>query len=233
MRQTCSGPRHLATDLRASIVNTVQHRLGASDRWLLAGAAFLVQLALGAVYAWSVFVKPLRDQMGWSRTEATLPFIVTIGVLFLGTFVGGRLQDRVGPRPVALAGGTMYAAGVMLASLVETPDQLWLLVLTCGVIAGIGLGAGYIVPIAMLVKWFPDRRGLITGVAVGGFGAGALITAPVAGWLIDRSDVAWGRQLRGLGAPEAVREQAWNAYEAFGQRLRRHAGAAGPSARQG
>ena len=78
----------------------------------------------------------------------------------------------------------------MLASLVETPDQLWLLVLTYGVIAGLGLGAGYIVPIAMLVKWFPDRRGLITGVAVGGFGAGALITAPVAGWLLDRSDVA-------------------------------------------
>ena len=180
----------LATDLRASIVTTARHRLGASDRWLLAGAAVLVQLALGAVYAWSVFVTPLRDQMGWSRTEATLPFIVTIGVLFLGTLVGGRLQDRVGPRPVALAGGTIYAAGVMLASLVETPDQLWLLMLTYGVIAGIGLGAGYIVPIAMLVKWFPDRRGLITGVAVGGFGAGALITAPVAGWLIDRSDVA-------------------------------------------
>jgi OFA family oxalate/formate antiporter-like MFS transporter len=171
-------------------VNIARHCPGASDRWLLAGAAFLVQLALGAVYAWSVFVKPLRDQMGWSRTEATLPFIVTIGVLFLGTFVGGRLQDRVGPRPVALAGGTIYAAGVMLASLVETPDQLWLLVLTYGVIAGIGLGAGYIVPIAMLVKWFPDRRGLITGIAVGGFGAGALITAPVAGWLIDRGDVA-------------------------------------------
>jgi MFS transporter, OFA family, oxalate/formate antiporter len=171
-------------------VNTARHRLRASDRWLLAGAAFLVQLALGAVYAWSVFVKPFRDQMGWSRTEATLPFIVTIGVLFLGTFVGGRLQDRVGPRPVALAGGTVYAAGVMLASLVETPDQLWLLVLTYGLIAGTGLGAGYIVPIAMLVKWFPDRRGLITGIAVGGFGAGALITAPVAGWLIDPSDVA-------------------------------------------
>jgi hypothetical protein len=75
-------------DLRASIVDTARQRLRASDRWLLAGAAFLVQLALGAVYAWSVFVKPLRDQMGWSRTEATLPFIVTIGVVFLGTFVG-------------------------------------------------------------------------------------------------------------------------------------------------
>jgi MFS transporter, OFA family, oxalate/formate antiporter len=166
------------------------HWPNASDRWLLVVAAFLVQLALGAIHAWSVFVNPLRDQMGWSRTEATLPYIVTIGVFFLGAFVGGRLQDRIGPRPVALAGGITYATGVMLASLVQTPDQLWLLVLTYGVIAGIGLGAGYIVPIAMLVKWFPDKRGLITGVAVGGFGAGALITAPVAGCLMDRSHVA-------------------------------------------
>ena len=74
-------------------------------RWLLAGAAVLVQLALGAVYAWSVFVNPFIDQMGWSRTETSLPFIVTIGVLFVGTLVGGRIQDRIGPRPVVLAGG--------------------------------------------------------------------------------------------------------------------------------
>ena len=95
MRQTCSGPRHFATDPRASIVNTLQHRLGASDRWLLAGAAFLVQLALGAVYAWSVFVTPLRDQMGWSRTEATLPFIVTIGVLCLGPLWAGASRTAL------------------------------------------------------------------------------------------------------------------------------------------
>ena len=159
-------------------------------RWLLAGAAVLVQLALGAVYAWSVFVNPFIDQMGWSRTETSLPFIVTIGVLFVGTVVGGRIQDRIGPRPVVLAGGIIYSIGVMLASLVHTPDQLWLLVLTYGVIAGLGLGAGYIVPIAMLVKWFPDKRGLITGVAVAGFGAGALVTAPVANRLLVADDVS-------------------------------------------
>ena len=159
-------------------------------RWLLAGAAVLVQLALGAVYAWSVFVNPFIDQMGWSRTETSLPFIVTIGVLFVGTLAGGRIQDRIGPRPVVLAGGIIYSVGVMLASLVETPDQLWLLVLTYGVIAGLGLGAGYIVPIAMLVKWFPDRRGLITGIAVAGFGAGALLTAPVANRFLVEDDVS-------------------------------------------
>jgi OFA family oxalate/formate antiporter-like MFS transporter len=159
-------------------------------RWLLAGAAVLVQLALGAVYAWSVFVNPFIAQMGWSRTQTTLPFTVAIGVIFIGTLVGGRIQDRIGPRPVVLTGGVIYSVGMMLASLVETPDQLWLLVVTYGLIAGVGLGAGYIVPIAMLVKWFPDRRGLITGIAVAGFGAGALITAPVANRLIQPDDVS-------------------------------------------
>lgn len=159
-------------------------------RWLLAGAAVLVQLALGAVYAWSVFVNPFIQQMGWTRTQTTLPFTVAIGVIFIGTLVGGRIQDRIGPRPVVLTGGVVYSIGMMLASLVETPDQLWLLVLTYGLIGGVGLGAGYIVPIAMLVKWFPDRRGLITGIAVAGFGAGALITAPVANRLIQADDVS-------------------------------------------
>jgi OFA family oxalate/formate antiporter-like MFS transporter len=161
-------------------------------RWWIAAAAVLVQLALGAVYAWSVFARPLEDQMGWTKSQAALPFVVTIGVIFLGTSTGGRVQDRIGPRPVVLVGGILYSAGILLASLVSSPDQLWLLVLTYGVVAGIGLGMAYIVPIAMLVKWFPDKRGLITGVAVGGFGAGALLTAPIAQRLVDASpdDVA-------------------------------------------
>ncbi|HWH32265.1 MAG TPA: OFA family MFS transporter, partial [Egibacteraceae bacterium] len=160
-----------------------------ASRWLVAAGAVLVQLALGAVYAWSVFARPLEAQMGWTKSQASLPFVVVIGVLFIGTFAGGRIQDRVGPRPVVLAGGLLYAAGVMLASLADQPGELWLLVATYGVMAGIGLGLGYIVPIAMLVKWFPDKRGLITGIAVGGFGAGALVTAPIAEALIDPADV--------------------------------------------
>lgn len=79
----------------------------------MAAAAILVQLAIGAVYAWSVFVTPFRDQMGWNSTEAALPFIVTIGILFLGTFVGGRIQDRIGPRPVALTGVAWSIGGVV------------------------------------------------------------------------------------------------------------------------
>lgn len=161
-------------------------------RWAIAGAAVLVQIALGAVYAWSVFARPLETQMGWSKSEAAAPFVVTIGVIFVGSLVGGRVQDRIGPRPVVLAGGLLYSVGVALASLVERGDQLWLLVATYGVLGGIGLGLAYIVPIAMLAKWFPDKRGLITGIAVGGFGAGALVTAPLAQVLIgaNEGDVA-------------------------------------------
>ena len=154
-------------------------------RWGIVIAAVLVQLALGAVYAWSVFNKPLQAQFGWSKTQVVLPFEVAIGTIFIGSFIGGRIQDRMGPRPVAFVGGVLYSVGVILASLVSSKDQLWLLVLTYGAMGGIGLGAAYITPIAMLTKWFPDRRGLITGIAVAGFGFGAVITAPVAKALLN------------------------------------------------
>jgi OFA family oxalate/formate antiporter-like MFS transporter len=157
-------------------------------RWWIVIAAVLVQLALGAVYAWSVFNQPLQDQFGWSKAEAVLPFEVAIGTIFIGSLIGGRIQDRVGPRPVALGGVVLYSIGIMLASLVSSDGQLWLLVVTYGVLGGIGLGAAYITPIAMLAKWFPDRRGLITGIAVAGFGFGAVITAPVAKALLGGTD---------------------------------------------
>jgi MFS transporter, OFA family, oxalate/formate antiporter len=157
-------------------------------RWGIVVAAVLVQVALGAVYAWSVFNKPLQAEFGWSKTQVVIPFEVAIGTIFIGSFIGGRIQDRTGPRPVALAGGVLYSVGVMLASLVSTKDELWLLVFTYGAMGGIGLGAAYITPIAMLTKWFPDRRGLITGIAVAGFGFGAVLTAPVAKALLNGTD---------------------------------------------
>jgi OFA family oxalate/formate antiporter-like MFS transporter len=157
-------------------------------RWWIVIAAVLVQLALGAVYAWSVFNGPLQEQFGWSKAQAVLPFEVAIGTIFIGSLIGGRIQDRRGPRPVALGGVVLYSIGIMLASLVSSSDQLWLLVVTYGVLGGIGLGAAYITPIAMLAKWFPDKRGLITGIAVAGFGFGAVITAPVAKALLGGTE---------------------------------------------
>jgi len=142
-----------------------------------------MQVALGAVYAWSVFRVPLTSQFGWSTSEVTLTFTISIFVLGIAAFFGGLWQNRTGPRVVALTGGVLYGLGVFLASF--SNNKLWWLYLSYGLIGGIGLGFSYIVPVAVLVKWFPDRRGLITGIAVGGFGAGALITAPVATALIQ------------------------------------------------
>ncbi len=142
-----------------------------------------MQMALGAVYAWSVFRNPLSSRFHWSIAEVTLTFTICVCVLSVACFFGGLWLNRKGPRIVALTGGFLYGLGVFLASF--SADKLWWLYLSYGVIGGIGLGFSYIVPVAVLVKWFPDRRGLITGIAVGGFGAGALVTAPVATRLIQ------------------------------------------------
>ncbi|MGA8044458.1 MAG: OFA family MFS transporter [Terracidiphilus sp.] len=154
-----------------------------ANRWGIAAAGFLLQMALGAVYAWSVFRTPLTDKFHWTISQVTLTFTICIFVLGVSAFLGGLWLNKSGPRVVALTGGALYGLGVFLASF--SANGLWWLYLTYGVISGIGLGFGYIVPVAVLVKWFPDRRGLITGIAVGGFGAGALTTAPVATRLIQ------------------------------------------------
>ena len=156
------------------------------NRWGIAVAGFLMQMALGAVYAWSVFRTPLANRFGWTIPQVTLTFTISIFVLGFAAFPGGLWLNRKGPRIVAVTGGVLYGLGVFLASFTAS---LWWLYLTYGLIGGIGLGFGYIVPVSVLVKWFPDRRGLITGVAVGGFGAGALVTAPVATRLIERVGV--------------------------------------------
>src|SRR5258707_767851 len=153
------------------------------NRWLIAVAGVFIQVTLGAVYAWSVFRVPLTKQFGWSISEVTLTFTISIFVLGVAAFFGGLWLNRVGPRIVAVTGGFLYGIGVFLASFSD--HKLVWLYLTYGVIGGIGLGFSYIVAVAVLVKWFPDRRGLITGIAVGGFGAGALVTAPVATRLIQ------------------------------------------------
>ena len=152
------------------------------NRWLVATAGVIMQIALGAVYAWSVFRVPLTTAYGWTISEVTLTFTIAIFVLGFAAFAGGLWMRRAGPRTVALAAGVFYGAGVFLASLAD--GRLWWMYGSYGLMGGIGLGLGYIVPVATLVKWFPDRRGMITGIAVAGFGAGALITAPVATRLI-------------------------------------------------
>jgi len=168
-----------------------------TNRWGIALAGIVLQIVLGSVYAWSVFRTPLTKQFHWSISQVTLTFTICIVVLGFAAFFGGLWLGKVGPRTVAVTGALLYGLGTFLASL--SADHLWVLYATYGFIGGTGLGFAYIVPVAVLVKWFPDRRGFITGVAVGGFGAGALITAPVATYLMARVGVLDAFALLGIG----------------------------------
>src|SRR5438309_137911 len=161
-----------------------------SNRWAIAAAGIVMQLSLGAVYAWSVFRIPLTKTFGWSISQVTLTFTITIFTLGVTAFFGGLWMAKRGPRRVAMVAGVLYGVGVMLASL--SANRLEVLYITYGVIAGTGTGLGYIVPVATLLKWFPDKRGLATGMAVTGFGGGALITAPVAAGLVGIFAIANG-----------------------------------------
>lgn len=158
-------------------------------RFLALLGGVLIQLVVGGVYAWSLFGRALQapEAMGLSALQAAVPFEVAIGMIFIGTSIGGWLQDRSSPRVVAVVGTAVYAGGLMTASLAQGADAFWLLVLGYGVIGGFGLGMAYIVPVALLQKWFPTQRALVTGIAVGGFGFGATLTSPIAQWLISRS----------------------------------------------
>src|SRR5919197_3089775 len=148
------------------------------NRWVLAIAAFLMQLALGSVYAWSVFLKPVIASYHVSRLQANLTFSIVLLALGVTAGFGGYLNNRFGPRAIATVGGVVYGLGVLLAAFAA--PNIFILYLTFGIVGGIGVGLGYIVALAMLIKWFPDRRGFITGLAVAGFGGGAALTGPIA-----------------------------------------------------
>ncbi len=151
------------------------------NRWLVVVAALIMQLCLGTLYAFSVFSKPLITKFKWTVSATTLAFTIALVFFTLAMIVAGRWQDKVGPRRVGTVGGLLLGLGAILAGF--TTSLPWLYI-SYGVIAGAGIGFAYVTPIATIVKWFPDMRGLMTGVAVFGFGAGSLIFAPLAAKLI-------------------------------------------------
>src|SRR4029453_1121005 len=130
---------------------TNRERADMPNRWVIAAAGVVMQVALGAIYAWSVFRIPLTKTFGWTIPQVTLTFTIAIFVLGFAAFAGGLWMRRAGPRTAAIAAGAFYGVGVFLASL--TNARLWWLYLSYGVLGGIGLGLGYIVPVATLVKW--------------------------------------------------------------------------------
>ena len=149
-----------------------------------------MQVCLGANYAWSVFVKPLTAAEPWSLTQVSAAFTIAMACLGIGSAIGGRWQVRAGARVVGTTAGLLYGGGFLIGALAVTHHSLWLLYGGYGVIGGLGMGMGYICPIPPITKWFPDKRGLMTGAAVMGFGGGALIVSPIAARLIQTHGVA-------------------------------------------
>jgi OFA family oxalate/formate antiporter-like MFS transporter len=157
------------------------------NRWIVVAGALLIQLCLGAIYSWSIFVEPLKKAFGYSTTQTQVIFSVALASFALSMILAGRIQDKKGPKIVATAGGLVLGAGYVLASF--TGGSFLLLTLTVGIIGGAGIGLGYVCPIAACVKWFPDKRGMVTGLAVAGFGAGAWVFQKVGSAFIESAGV--------------------------------------------
>ncbi|HEV2738215.1 MAG TPA: OFA family MFS transporter [Candidatus Elarobacter sp.] len=141
------------------------------NRWAIAWAGVIVMILAGTAYAWSNFTQPLIAGFGWSSTQTSLIFGIAIFSLGIGAVVGGRWQDRVGPRTVTMTGIGLWGLGNLLAAV--GPHEVWWWDLTYGIIGGFGNGMAYITPVATVTKWFPDKRGLASGMVVMGFGLGA------------------------------------------------------------
>lgn len=160
------------------------------NRWLPVLGAILIQVCLGAIYAWSVFTKALMaPPFSFTETQTMVVFGVALATFAVFTIIGGRWQAKVGPTLVVRVGGLLLAIGYVVAGFVDS--SFMALVVSIGIIGGAGIGLAYVVPIAVGVKWFPDKKGLITGLAVAGFGFGALLWVQLAG--------PWGGLLKSMG----------------------------------
>ena len=151
------------------------------NRWTVVPCGFIINITLGIVYAWSVFLKPLMSEFKWATAETSLAFTILLLTFAVVMIPGGWLNDRIGPRKVASLGGLLLGLGFILASF--TNSLIWLY-LTYGVISGAGVALAYVTPISTCVKWFPDKKGMITGIVLCGFGMSSAFLAPVATYII-------------------------------------------------
>jgi OFA family oxalate/formate antiporter-like MFS transporter len=160
------------------------------NRWLIAAAAVGIHISIGSVYAWSVFTKPLMKQFNWELSQVSFAF--SLAILFLGLSAAflGHFVEKHGPRKAGTLAAIFFGIGIAGSGLAVNMESLTLLYLFYGVLGGIGLGVGYITPVSSLVKWFPDRRGLATGLAIMGFGFAAMISSPIMARLIEGVGIA-------------------------------------------
>lgn len=158
-----------------------------NKRWAVVFGAVLLQVCLGAIYSWSLFNQPLMDKFGWTKEQVVLTYSIAIFVFAFSTIFSGRLADKIGPRKVATIGGILYGSGMILASFATS---LPLLYFSYGVLAGAGVGFAYVCPLSTCVKWFPEKKGFITGIAVGAFGAGSLIFKSLIEYFINNTGVS-------------------------------------------
>ena len=162
------------------------------NRWLVPPASVAIHLCIGSVYAWSIFNPPLERVQGvvgrapadWSLGSVVWIFTVAIVFLGLSAAVAGKWLERVGPRLVGTVAAACWGGGFLVGAAGIWTHQLWLVYLGYGVIGGCGLGLGYVSPVSTLIRWFPDRRGMAAGMAIMGFGGGAMIGAPLKEWLL-------------------------------------------------
>lgn len=147
------------------------------SRWWRVAGGLSMNLALGTLYGWSVFVAPLESRFGWRRADTSMVFTIAVIVFALSFVVAGRIQDKFGPLVCSLTGGILVSLGFYLCSYTTSLGYLYF---CFGVIGGLGNGFGYATPIPVMAKWFPDKRGLAVGLAVGGYGAGSAIFGPLA-----------------------------------------------------
>ncbi|MER5945530.1 OFA family MFS transporter [Streptomyces sp. NPDC001904] len=155
------------------------------SRWLVPPAALAVHLSIGQAYAWSVFKPAVEDALHVSGTQSALPFQLAIVMLGLSAAFGGTLVERNGPRWAMGVALGCFSSGFLISALGAGLEQFWLIVLGYGFVGGIGLGIGYISPVSTLIKWFPDRPGMATGIAIMGFGGGALIASPWSAQMLE------------------------------------------------
>ncbi len=160
------------------------------NRWLMVASAMAIHMSIGSVYAWSVYVNPIQSTMNWTLTDVTITFSVAIFFLGLSAALMGKFVERKGPRVAATLAAVLFGLGTVGSGFAIAMESKILLYLTYGVLGGAGLGIGYLSPVSMLVKWFPDRRGMATGLAIMGFGFASAISGPAIKILIDSVGVS-------------------------------------------